>query len=221
MGNKVSSSSTISGKTLRVWPTNSILSQHPPHSGFHAGAFFAPHSPGFNSPVKRQGLLTQVVAGIDPLRLDSTNLNLFNVRREGDATANTTRSPVAFFSPDTFNYATLSFLADGCTLDVGVQGINSYAANTSPEPEATTNVREIFGFSLMAVPARSSIALLGFKRVARRPSPSGPNRFPAISKHPDSPAAPPHQRGRFHVKHRYVQPYCRSGRNGSYFPCSQ
>jgi phosphodiesterase/alkaline phosphatase D-like protein len=103
----------------------------------------------------------QVAAGVEPVGLDANSPYLFNVRRDGHANADQERSAVDFFSPDTFNYALLNFSPDGSTLDVSVEGINSYAANTFPEPGSTSDVREIFGFSLNAVPAPSSIALVG------------------------------------------------------------
>ncbi len=97
-----------------------------------------------NAAVTAQG------ASVEPLGIDPASPYLFNVRREGDPSANTARGPVDFYSPDTFNYAVLGISADGGTLDVSVQGINSYAANTFPEPSAANPVREIFGFSLVA-----------------------------------------------------------------------
>jgi phosphodiesterase/alkaline phosphatase D-like protein len=108
---------------------------------------------------------SQVAAGVDPVGLDANNPYLFNVRREGHASANAERSAVDFFSPDTFNYALLNFSADGSTLDVSVEGINSYAPNSFPEPGATSDVREIFGFSLSAVPAPSCVAIVGLAGV--------------------------------------------------------
>lgn len=102
----------------------------------------------------------QLAAGVDPIGIEGTNPSLFNVRRDGDANANSSRSAVDFYSPDTFNYALLSISPDGTMLDVSVQGINSYAANTFPEPGATSNVREIFGFTLQAIPSPTGAALL-------------------------------------------------------------
>ena len=60
------------------------------------------------------------------------------------------RSPVDFYSPDTFNYVTLDVSADGKTLSVNNYGINSYAANTFPEPNAASPVRRILGFEIDA-----------------------------------------------------------------------
>lgn len=117
----------------------------------------------------------QAAAGVDPLGLDPASPFVSNVRREGDASANAARSPVDFYSPDTFNYAILTVSPDGRTLDVSVEGIDSYAANTFPEPGATTDVREVFGFTLDAVPepgsallAAGAVPLLAGRR--RRPA---------------------------------------------------
>ena len=88
--------------------------------------------------------------GFDPLGLDPTNPLIRNVYREFDPSANTSRSPVDFYSPDTFNYVTLDVSADGKTLAVNNYGINSYAANTFPEPSAANPVRRILGFEIDA-----------------------------------------------------------------------
>ena len=103
-----------------------------------------------------QKLTNDVVAkdlakGFDPLGLDPTNPRLHDVYRESDPNADANRSPVDFYSPDTFNYVTLSISADGKTLSVNNYGINSYAANTFPEPNAVNPVRRILGFSIDAV----------------------------------------------------------------------
>lgn len=119
------------------------------------------HSFGNISALANQLTTLQVAAGVDPLGIDPLNPYISNVRREGDALANTNRSPVDFYSPDTFNYALLSISADGQTLDISINGINSYAANTFPEPGATSEVREIFGLSITAVPSPSAAAVLG------------------------------------------------------------
>src|SRR5262249_44345977 len=81
--------------------------------------------------------------------------------------ANVNRSLFDFYSPDTFNYAMLNFSPDGSTLDVSFEGINSYAANIFPEAGATSDLREIFGFTLSSVPSPSAVALLaGGGRIA-------------------------------------------------------
>ncbi len=90
-------------------------------------------------------------SGVNPIGLDSQFPGLQNVFREGDPNANTLRQPVDFYSPDTFNYATLDISADGKTLTVNTYGINSYAANTFPEPNPVNNpVRRILGFQVQA-----------------------------------------------------------------------
>ena len=88
--------------------------------------------------------------GFDPLGLDPTNPRLQNVYREFDPNANTNRSPVDFYTPDTFNYVTLNISADGKTLSVDTYGINSYDQNTFPEPTASNPVRRILGFEIKA-----------------------------------------------------------------------
>jgi alkaline phosphatase D len=88
--------------------------------------------------------------GIDPIGLDTHYPGLSNVYREGDPDANSLRQPVDFYSPDTFNYATLDISPDGMTLTVNSYGIDSYAANTFPEPSASNTIRRIFGFQVEA-----------------------------------------------------------------------
>jgi phosphodiesterase/alkaline phosphatase D-like protein len=94
----------------------------------------------------------QQAVGIDPFGIDAASPYLSNVRREGDPTADSTRTLVDFYSPDTFNYCVLNFASDGLSVDISIQGINSYAANSFPEPAATSALREIFGFTLGAGP---------------------------------------------------------------------
>jgi phosphodiesterase/alkaline phosphatase D-like protein len=55
-------------------------------------------------------------AGIDPYGIDPGSPLVSNVRREGDPSADATRSLVDFYSPDTFNYCLLSFAADGLSV---------------------------------------------------------------------------------------------------------
>jgi phosphodiesterase/alkaline phosphatase D-like protein/predicted AlkP superfamily pyrophosphatase or phosphodiesterase len=93
----------------------------------------------------------QVAKGINPIGLDPNNPYLHDVYREGDPNADITRQPVDFYSPDTFNYSTLSVSADGKTLNVNLYGINSYAANTFPEPSDSNPVRRVLGFSMDAI----------------------------------------------------------------------
>src|SRR5262249_38383275 len=73
--------------------------------------------------------------GVDPIGLDPALPGLANVYREGDPNADLLRQPVDFYSPDTFNYASLTVSPDGGTLTVSVYGIDSFAANTFPEPD--------------------------------------------------------------------------------------
>jgi phosphodiesterase/alkaline phosphatase D-like protein len=94
----------------------------------------------------------QVKAGVNPIGLSADFAGLKNVVREGDPNANTLRQAVDFYSPDTFNYTTFDISADGKTLNVNVQGVNSYAKDTTPEPSAANPVRSILSFSLDAAP---------------------------------------------------------------------
>src|SRR5262249_34997840 len=86
--------------------------------------------------------------GVDPIGLDAAFPGLKNVTREGDPNAGTNPTGFDFYSPDTFNYATLNISADGSTLSVGVKGINSYAVNTFPQPGAGNPVRDILSFQI-------------------------------------------------------------------------
>jgi phosphodiesterase/alkaline phosphatase D-like protein len=86
--------------------------------------------------------------GIDPIGLDPNFPGLINVSREGDPNANASRSAFDFYSPDTFNYASLSVDPTGHDLTVTVDGINSYAVNTFPQPNAGNPVRQILQFTI-------------------------------------------------------------------------
>lgn len=92
----------------------------------------------------------ETAKGLDPLGLDPNNPNLHNVFREFDSDADSLRRPVAFYSPDTFNYVTLEVSPDGKTLSVNTYGINSYAADTYPEPSPDNPSRRILGFDVNA-----------------------------------------------------------------------
>jgi uncharacterized protein YjiK/phosphodiesterase/alkaline phosphatase D-like protein len=92
----------------------------------------------------------QIADKVNPIGLDPNYAGLKNVYREGDPNADTNRQAIDFYSPDTFNYTVFDISADGKTLNVTVQGINSYAANTFPEPSAANPVRTILSFSLDA-----------------------------------------------------------------------
>jgi hypothetical protein len=97
----------------------------------------------------------QTALGMDPLGLDASFPGLFNVFREGDPDANLLRQPVDFYSPDTFNYADLAVSADGKTFSVKIYGINTFAANTFPEPGTVGPERLILSFQINnAPPAR-------------------------------------------------------------------
>jgi phosphodiesterase/alkaline phosphatase D-like protein len=90
----------------------------------------------------------QQAAGIDPIGLDPNFAGLTNVSREGDPNANANRSPFDFYSPDTFNYADLKVDPTGQDLTVTIYGINSYAVNTFPQPNANNPVQQIMQFSI-------------------------------------------------------------------------
>jgi phosphodiesterase/alkaline phosphatase D-like protein/arylsulfatase A-like enzyme len=92
----------------------------------------------------------QVAAGVNPIGLSANFAGLKNVVREGDPSADTNRQAADFYSPDTFNYTIFDVSADGKTLNVNVQGINSTATNSFQEPSAANPVRSILSFSLDA-----------------------------------------------------------------------
>ena len=96
----------------------------------------------------------QSAAGVDPIGLSPTYPGLHNVVREGHSTADTDRSPVDFYSPDTFNYNTIDVSADGKTLTVKSIGVNSYAQNNRVEAntgnQAGNTPRQIFSFQVDA-----------------------------------------------------------------------
>jgi phosphodiesterase/alkaline phosphatase D-like protein/arylsulfatase A-like enzyme len=104
----------------------------------------------------------ETAGGLNPIGLDKNFMGLNNVRREGDPTADTNRSPVDFYSPDTFNYTTFDISADGKTLSVNVQGVNSVAGNTFPEASAANPVRSILSFNLVAAPAAPTVPTFDF-----------------------------------------------------------
>src|SRR5262249_16663882 len=99
----------------------------------------------------------QTIRGIDPIGLDAAFPGLKNVSREGDTTAGASPKPFDFFSPDTFNYATLNVSADGSTLTVAVQGINSYATTTFPQPGTGNPVRQILQFQIGLEPVKVAV----------------------------------------------------------------
>lgn len=92
----------------------------------------------------------QKAKGIDPLGLDPQFPGLQKVFRESDPDANNLRQPVDFYSPDTFNYATLDISADGKILALNLYGINSYTADTFPSEQQVGSVRKVLGFEVKA-----------------------------------------------------------------------
>jgi len=106
------------------------------------------HDPAFIRTLADALVASETAAGVDPIGLDAAFPGLRNVWREGDSTAGATPIGFDFYSPDTFNYATLNISADGSTLSVGVKGINSYATNTFPQPGAGNPVRDILNFQV-------------------------------------------------------------------------
>jgi alkaline phosphatase D len=86
--------------------------------------------------------------GIEPIGLGAGFPGLTQVYREGDPAADQLRQPVDFYSPDTFNYVTLEISADGKSLAIDTWGINSYRANTFPEPSAAGAPRRVLGFRI-------------------------------------------------------------------------
>jgi alkaline phosphatase D len=89
-------------------------------------------------------------AGIEPVGLPANIQGLSQVYRDGDADADKRRQPIDFYSPDTFNYVTLDISADGKSLAVDTWGIDSYPANSFPEPSQTDAPRRILGFRIEA-----------------------------------------------------------------------
>lgn len=90
--------------------------------------------------------------GVDPFGLDRNYPGLHNVARDGDPGADALRQPVDFYSPDTFNFATLDLSDDGRTLTVSIKGIDSYLKNTFPQPATTGQPRTILSFQVDAYP---------------------------------------------------------------------
>ncbi len=96
-------------------------------------------------------VVDQKKKGIDSLGLDADFPGLQKVFREGDANADNLRQPVDFYSPDTFNYATLGITANGKTLAVNLYGINSYPADTFLSEQQAGSVRRILGFEIQSM----------------------------------------------------------------------
>jgi phosphodiesterase/alkaline phosphatase D-like protein len=93
--------------------------------------------------------------GVDPIGLDPAFPGLSNVSRDGDPDADLLRQPVDFYSPDTFNYASLEVSPDGATLTVSAYGINSFPANTFPEPDEVGPERLILSFQIDSIAGSS------------------------------------------------------------------
>jgi alkaline phosphatase D len=89
-------------------------------------------------------------AGIEPIGLRPNFPGLNQVYREGDPDADAARQPVDFYSADTFNYVTLEISAGGKSLAVDTWGIDSYRANSFPEPNDIAAPRRILGFVINA-----------------------------------------------------------------------
>jgi len=106
------------------------------------------HDPAFIKTLADALAASETANGVDPIGLDAAFPGLRNVWREGDPIAGTNPTGFDFYSPDTFNYATLNLSADGSTLSLGVKGINSYAVNTFPQPGASNSVRDILNFQV-------------------------------------------------------------------------
>ena len=109
----------------------------------------------------------QIANGIDPIGLDPNTSGLRNIFREGDPNASSNPSPIDFYSPDTFNYGNISISANGKTLSYNDYGIDSYAANTYPEPSASNPVHRILGFELDAVQPNAPVFIPGDLVVSR------------------------------------------------------
>jgi phosphodiesterase/alkaline phosphatase D-like protein len=93
----------------------------------------------------------QAGAGLDPLGLAAAFPGLHDVAREGDPTADATRTAFDFYSPDTFNFATLDVSANGATLTVTLTGINSTPVNSFLEYDPIGNpARQILSFRVDA-----------------------------------------------------------------------
>jgi phosphodiesterase/alkaline phosphatase D-like protein len=132
----------------------------------------------------------QQAFGVDPIGLDPAFPGLANVYREGDPDADMLRQPVDFYSPDTFNYASLNVSPDGSTLTVSVYGINSFAANTFPEPDQVGPERLILSFQITntaakprhgLIPQPASVALTLASPRAPRSVAAAPGITPAAS----------------------------------------
>ncbi len=101
---------------------------------------------------------SQKTKNLNPLGLDPKYPGLQKVFRENDPQADSLRQPVDFYTPDTFNYVTLEISANGKTLSVNTYGINSYAANTFPEPDKIGSIRRILSFQIARTSSKLAFA---------------------------------------------------------------
>jgi VCBS repeat-containing protein len=92
----------------------------------------------------------QVAAGVDPIGLEKSYSGLSDIWREGDSSAASSPKPVDFYSADTFNYSVLDVSPEGI-LTVTIRGINSFAANSTPSPNAGNQPRDLLRFSIDGV----------------------------------------------------------------------
>jgi phosphodiesterase/alkaline phosphatase D-like protein len=94
----------------------------------------------------------QIAAGLEAIGLAGYP-GLHQVRRLGDAQADTLRQPADFYSPDTFNYNVLDVSDDGKTLTVTSYGINSTVQNGFVEYDPVNNQeRALFSFKIQRHP---------------------------------------------------------------------
>lgn len=99
----------------------------------------------------------QALAGVEPLGLAGYP-GLHNVTRDEDASADVNRSPVDFYSPDTFNFNKLDVTANGKTLTVTSIGIKATAQNSAKEYGADGNLaKSLFSFQIDAGTALTQI----------------------------------------------------------------
>lgn len=133
-------------KSVRVLPSAFAIVAGPIGAG--GPDFITNHSFSYLKNIADSIAQQQTNAGVNPLGLDPKFPGLRNVIREGDPLADKLRQPIDFYSPNTFNYAILDISADGKTLSVDIQGINSSPKGTFPEPSTTNPVRSILSFKI-------------------------------------------------------------------------
>jgi phosphodiesterase/alkaline phosphatase D-like protein len=133
-------------KTVRMLPSSFAIVAGPIGAG--GPDFITNHSFSYLKNIADSIAQKQTKAGVNPIGLDPKFPGLRNVIREGDPDADKLRQPIDFYSPNTFNYAILDISADGKTLGVDVQGINSSPKSTFPEPSTVNPVRSILSFKI-------------------------------------------------------------------------